>query len=215
MRVLEFGGVDYNKIWLQVLSDVMFNGDSVYIPETECRGKRSGGLTKEIRDMVIVIKDPIEPTQEDIDKLATTIGIKFLDNMLILPDSPQYERIYENGQYDSLLTRLKLNLFTRRAVFSVFLPQDILSNYGICSISGQFLFRDHKLSLRVFMRSNDAYNAFPLNMIGFIKLQYKLAHDLSVSVGEYIHYATSMHIYATDFKKVNELLKHINVEGIV
>lgn len=206
MKVMRFGSRSYKDIWLAVLKEVMTNGTDVYMPDEPGKGKRSGGHTKEVQDLVIEITNPYLPDDAEIHELVTSVGAKFIDNMLINPNTPQFDRIIANGQYYNLIKRLSQNKFSRRAVFTVFLPEDILTEYGVCAIAGQFLYRHDRLSLRVFMRSNDAYNAFPLNTIGFIKLLHKTANNINAEVGTYIHYATSMHIYEHDFNSVKKLL---------
>lgn len=68
-----------------------------------------------------------------------------------------------------------------------------------CTVYLQFLLREGKLNLSVHMRSNDIWMGVPYDMFSFTFLQMKMAMELGVEVGQYTHYAGSLHIYARDY----------------
>ncbi|MNJ61402.1 thymidylate synthase [compost metagenome] len=52
------------------------------------------------------------------------------------------------------------------------------------------------------MRSNDAFKGLPHDIFAFTMLQELVARKLELSIGEYGHYATSLHIYMEDLAKI-------------
>jgi thymidylate synthase len=56
------------------------------------------------------------------------------------------------------------------------------------------------------MRSNDAYRGFTHDVFCFTMIQELIARSLGVQVGEYHHFATSLHLYAQDVNKVSDYL---------
>lgn len=203
MKVLECGGYSgIKRIWLSVLRYVYMNGIEVEVYDPN-RGKRSGGITKEISDLVVVIDRPPKYSINDID--LTSVAKKFVNNMLILPGSIQYERIVEK-QLPLVLGRIRENIHTRNATFVIHFPDDLKEKYKTCSIGGQFLVRNNKISLRIFMRSCDIVNGFPANVVGYVGLLHHVAEEFSLEVDKYIQYMTSAHIYEIDFGRVEEIL---------
>ena len=68
-----------------------------------------------------------------------------------------------------------------------------------CTVYLQFFIRNGKLNLSVHMRSNDIWMGVPYDMFSFTFLQMKMAMELGVEIGQYTHYAGSLHIYARDY----------------
>lgn len=56
------------------------------------------------------------------------------------------------------------------------------------------------------MRSNDAYMGFTHDVFCFTMMQELIARSLGIRVGEYHHFATSLHLYETDTDKVSSYL---------
>ena len=69
-----------------------------------------------------------------------------------------------------------------------------------------FRIYDNKLNMNCSIRSNDAYKANMFNMYAFVRLQEKIAQEVSrlssreIGVGRYCHMADSYHIYGKDIK---------------
>jgi len=204
VKVLEYdGNLGYSEIWKSVLRYVYNRGEIVHVYDYK-KGKRSGGETLEVQDLIVVINDPPKPKDEDVNMISM-IGERFIDNMLILPGSYQYKRIVED-QLPLIEDRIKENKHTRNAVFVVHYPDELKHEYKTCTIGGQFMIRDDKMSLRVFMRSCDLVNGFPGNVIGYVGLLYNVAERLGYKVDRYIHYMSSAHIYRIDMDKVLEMI---------
>ena len=66
---------------------------------------------------------------------------------------------------------------------------------------------NNKLHFFVLMKTNDLYNAWPLNAYAFVELQKYMADQLGCEVGSYNHFSVSMHVYEDVWDVVNELIK--------
>jgi thymidylate synthase len=86
---------------------------------------------------------------------------------------------------------------SRRAVIQLFNAEDIASDHKEipCTTALQFHLRDGRLHMSATLRSNDAYWGLPHDVFCFTMLQEMMARRLGVELGEYYHYAGSMHIY--------------------
>ena len=89
---------------------------------------------------------------------------------------------------------------TRQAVIHIKEPRNIPSKDVNCTVSLQFLLRDNKLYLTVYMRSNDLWLGFPFDVFQFANMQILMAMELGVELGTYTHIAGSLHLYERDFK---------------
>lgn len=100
-------------------------------------------------------------------------------------------------QIDRVINRLKRKPDTRRAVISILEPSDLEPGRpeAPCTAALQFIHRRGHLHLVAMMRSNDAYWGFPHDVFCFTLLQEYVARSLGVRVGEYHHFATSLHLY--------------------
>lgn len=73
-----------------------------------------------------------------------------------------------------------------------------------CTLSLQFLIREGKLHLTVYMRSNDILIGFPYDVFTFTCLQMKMAFELGVEIGTYTHIAGSLHLYSRNLPKESD-----------
>jgi thymidylate synthase len=91
---------------------------------------------------------------------------------------------------------------TRRASVPIFLPEDVgrRSKDIPCALGLHFRVTGGSLSMTVLMRSNNALRLFPYNGFEFSMLQEIIARHIGRTVGPYIHYALSMHLYSEDFE---------------
>lgn len=98
---------------------------------------------------------------------------------------------------------------SRRAVITIHHPSEIASLIGgtpPCLTSVQWLEREGRLDQFVTMRSNDAWRGLPLDLYQFTTWQLFMAAALGLQVGEYHHYAASMHLYAADVAATSDFL---------
>lgn len=106
-----------------------------------------------------------------------------------------------------IINKLKEDRDTRQAVLPIIEATDLLmvTKDVPCTIALQFLLRDNKLDLHVYMRSNDFYYGFPYDLFNFTILQEVIANELGIEVGAYHHSATSMHVYQQHFAWLNDI----------
>lgn len=98
---------------------------------------------------------------------------------------------------------------SRRAVIQIFNAEDIERTYKEipCTTTMQFHLRNSALHLSVTMRSNDAYWGLPHDIFCFTMIQEMMARRLGVELGEYYHYAGTMHVYLEYIDSLNKYLK--------
>lgn len=108
------------------------------------------------------------------------------------------------NQIERVINRLREKPDTRRAVISILEPSDLEPDRdeAPCTAALQFIRRRERLHLIAMMRSNDAYLGFPHDIFCFTMIQELIARALGIGIGEYHHFATSLHLYERDIKKV-------------
>lgn len=86
---------------------------------------------------------------------------------------------------------------SRRAVIQLFDSSDLAGTYKDvpCTCTLQFIIRNDRLDMVTSMRSNDAYKGLPHDVFSFTMLQEIAARMLKVELGEYHHFAASLHLY--------------------
>ena len=115
---------------------------------------------------------------------------------------------YTINQINRIIERLSNKPDTRRAVISVLDTSDLEPNHNEapCTIALQFIRRRNRLHMVVMMRSNDAYIGFPHDVFCFTMIQEYVARCIGTKIGEYHHFATSLHLYEDDVEKVASYL---------
>lgn len=117
------------------------------------------------------------------------------------------------NQYDFIISELKRNPNSRRAVISIRDNEyDSKSQNPACLQHIQYFIRDNKLYCKVLFRSNDAVEATFFNMFALICLQEKIANELGIEVGCYTHRANSFHVYKKDYKLLHGYIEAIKNE---
>jgi thymidylate synthase len=101
------------------------------------------------------------------------------------------------NQLENVCALLRRRDWSRRAVIQLFDAEDISHDFPEvpCTTTLQFHVRNGGLHLGVTMRSNDAYWGLPHDVFCFTMLQEMMATRLGLTLGEYYHYAGSMHVY--------------------
>ena len=115
------------------------------------------------------------------------------------------------GSHDQLGTVTQLlreRSSTRRAVIQLFSSTDLLSDHKDvpCTCTLQFLCREQRLDLVVYMRSNDVFTGLPHDVFCFTMLQELVARSLDVDLGRYIHMAGSLHLYDDNTDAAHQFL---------
>lgn len=108
------------------------------------------------------------------------------------------------NQIQRVIDQLGRKPDTRRAAISILDPSDLELGKAEapCTIALQFIRRRGRLHLIAMMRSNDAYLGFPHDVFRFTMIQELVARSLGIQVGEYHHFATSLHLYEHDQGRV-------------
>lgn len=191
-----------NQAFVIALSFLLNEGQQVEIAQ-DTKGKRSGGSTIELLNLVITIEKP--STYVSIPPELSNVTKKFMDGMLLRDtDKPQSRRI--KNQKQDIIDLLKRRPTTRKACIAVCEADDKKAPYSVCISNSQFIIRDNKLHQSVLYRSHDIWNAFLWNTKGNIMLQYEVAEELELEIGTYTEFVISAHIYSIDKEKVEKYL---------
>ena len=125
----------------------------------------------------------------------------------VIPGSSYGYKIFRRtrgspSQWDQLKALLTSDPSSRRAVVSLYSGSVEMSHDArdvACAVSMQFLVRNGRLHASVMMRSNDLIWGLCYDCFVFTMLQEMLARELGYEVGEYSHFATSLHVYDRHF----------------
>jgi thymidylate synthase len=103
----------------------------------------------------------------------------------------------EHNQVKNVIKLLKKRRSSRRAVIQLFEAKDIADPHKEipCTCTMQFLVRNEKLDMIVYMRSNDAFLGLPHDIFCFTMLQEIIARSIGVELGLYKHCVGSLHLY--------------------
>lgn len=79
-----------------------------------------------------------------------------------------------------------------------------------CMTQLQFAYRDHRLHLTAYFRSNDMFDAWPRNAFALRKLQFDLAKKLDLKPGPLTTISSLGQIYEANFEAANSILEKFN-----
>ena len=117
-------------------------------------------------------------------------------------------RVYDQISY--VVEKLKEAPFSRRAQAITWQPwKDCKTDSPPCLQRVWFRVVEGKLVMHAHMRSNDALKAAFMNMYAFTELQRKVAEELGVPVGYYMHVADSYHVYERDWKWAEKFAEQV------
>jgi thymidylate synthase len=115
-----------------------------------------------------------------------------------------------HGDVGNVVELLKRDPDSRQAVISLYDSDRDLNRSDVvdvpCTLTLQFMIRDHSLEMVVNMRSNDVWLGLPYDLGQFAMLQGAIAQSLGVRVGTYTHIAASMHLYERDAEKASKIV---------
>lgn len=116
-------------------------------------------------------------------------------------------------QWVFIRDELKRDKDSRRAICIIASPYDMIAATKDfpCTVYLQFVIREGKLHLLVNMRSNDLVLGFANDVFAFTLMQEKMLVELQLKypelkMGNYHHFAGSMHIYANKYDLVEAAL---------
>lgn len=116
----------------------------------------------------------------------------------------------QQSQWERTLNLLRQDPDSRRAVlvFADSTDESLDANADVaCALSLQFVIREAKLHALCTMRSNDAILGMPYDIFLFTMLQEMAAKSLGCALGEYHHYAGSLHLYESQFDMAERIAK--------
>lgn len=115
---------------------------------------------------------------------------------------------YGTDQISRVIEKLSKSPDTRRAAITLLESSDLepTQKEAPCTIALQFIRRRERLHLVAIMRSNDAYLGFPHDVFCFTMIQELIARALGIKIGDYHHFATSLHLYEADQGSVAKYL---------
>jgi thymidylate synthase len=125
-------------------------------------------------------------------------------------------RLIGTGEFDRsrnqlarAIEKLQNSPDSRRAIISLLEPSDLDPGKAEapCTVALHCIRRRERLHMVAMMRSNDAYTGFTHDVFCFTMIQEIIARSLGVRVGEYHHFATSLHLYENDAGKVSSYLE--------
>ena len=202
-------------------------------------GSRDGEVVGEILNAVTVIEDPTRNIVEsDIRKLNKRYMIGELlwylskNNKLsaIQNYTHAWDRMSEDGvtvnsnyghkihefygfdQWEFIKDMLIKDPNSRQAVIHIKDPGTHPKDTP-CTVCLQFLLRNNKLHVTVYMRSNDIWMGFPYDVFIFTCYQIRMAMELGVEIGTYTHISGSLHLYERNSQLKKEAIDDISSES--
>lgn len=121
------------------------------------------------------------------------------------------ERRGGRSQWEWVIDLLRNDPHTRRAIIDLQGPnllQESTSQDVSCATSLQFFVRSNRLHASVAMRSNDAIWGLPYDVYLFTMLQELMALHLDIPIGNYTHFASSLHLYDHHMHLATSMLEH-------
>src|SRR5213595_1649095 len=86
----------------------------------------------------------------------------------------------------------------------IWYPEPHVVRAHVC-VQFELLIRNEKLELHTHMRANDVWLGVPYDVFAFTQLQQSVARALHRQVGQYVHHATSLHLYERDLERAAKL----------
>lgn len=111
-------------------------------------------------------------------------------------------------QFSNVISLLRRNPDSRKAVIQLFDAQDIVAKHADvpCTCTMQFMLRGDSLHMFTNMRSNDALWGVAHDFFCFTMLQEIVARDLGVELGTYKHAVGSLHLYDESIEAAKRFL---------
>lgn len=169
-----------------------------------------GTRAKEIAGMHLMVETPLsEPILSEHYMFGEMFVEKYCQSIMEATCGEQsiHSRIVKtkkisqknNNQVNRVVNLLRREPNSRRAVISLWDSEcDMSSEHPPCACVIQFMLRHGRLDTFVFFRSNDSWMAVLPDMIAMTKLTSLVAEKLKVSVGKYVHFSASYHLYEPD-----------------
>ena len=194
------------------------------------KGKRQGGLSREILNLVSVTQNPLEIYRGVDDLFRKHIGSKWIskgaDCIFPIKSNPgnmiSWSRNYwgrltryreKVDQLGFIIRRLKNKPHSKQLSCVTFDPEVDLQPHRPfnpsmpCMIALDIKFRNGKLNIFAMFRSHDFGRKAYGNFIGLGRLLKMLSHETGYDIGEVVCYSVSAHIRAKEFNAIRTLLE--------
>lgn len=222
MSIILFEGNTVNEAWEKAFNVLKAEADLGYSDDS-----RDGSVVGEFTDAVFCVNDPTRnivtspirkmPMRYAVGELAWYLSgsnrvsdiSRFAKKWVEISDDGETNnsaygwRIMSKfgfDQWEHVKNLLKKDPNSRQAVIHIKDADDHPTKDVPCTVYLQFLLRNGELNLSVHMRSNDIWMGVPYDMFSFCFLQMKMAMELGVEIGQYTHYAGSLHLYERDYQ---------------
>lgn len=189
-----------------------------------------GQATREFQNALIIVNNPYDTLPTGVGR-GIVPGIAAVESAqllagesradLVMRVGPTFANYVEdngefwgaygrrtNGQFAKVIERLKTDPSSRQARVTIWDPkldlEDGRKDFP-CTTSYEFMIRDDRLHMTVYMRSNDVLLGLGYDGFQHSRVQIAVASALGCELGEYRHCATSLHIYERDFGMVDSL----------
>lgn len=229
MSVTVFQGDTVNEVWVKAYNALAAMAENCFKDPS-----RDGPVVGEICDAVFCVADPTKnivtseirrmPMRYAVGELAWYLSgsnrvrdiSRFAKKWADISDDGKTNnsaygwRIFDKFGFDQwqyVKELLWKDPSSRQAVIHIKDANNQPTKDVPCTVYLQFFIRKGKLNLSVHMRSNDIWMGVPYDMFSFCFLQMKMAMELGVEIGEYTHYAGSLHMYERDYLASEENIK--------
>lgn len=112
-------------------------------------------------------------------------------------------------QIETIISMLKEEPDTKRAVLSIFHPEELRDyrhNIDVsCTLTLQYMIRDNQLISVTNMRANDMFLGVVSDVFSFTMLQEYIAARLGLHPGNYYHVVASSHLYEPNWEAAEEI----------
>jgi thymidylate synthase len=178
--------------WNAIMTTIDLHGDNVVTED--------GQLTREVRNLIVEIKHP----GEGYPIRGTGWGIEALEiyaDQIMDPNDKGFvydygSRLAQDGQIENVIGHLIQDKTTRRAILSTRNRcQDMYEQHTPCLQIVEFLYREGKLHMTCFFRSNDMKDAWPSNIYGLYRLLTTVANKAGMDAGSITTHSVSAHYY--------------------
>lgn len=218
-------GEKVGEVWLKILRTIYDYGSVVKMKTTDSTSVRLS------QNFVAVVEneDPDSPKMEEFFRFDEAYLKSYYDE--ICTDKIPEGTLYTYGsrlrawnakdgtkidQIADIISYLKEDIHRASAIAQTWIVDDELTRRIInkdksspCVILVQPYAPEGKLTLTVYIRSNDMFRAWPLNAFGLRKLQKIIAHSLGLDMGSLTTISCSAHIYQDNWDDTKEILgKH-------
>lgn len=236
MSVTVFSAKTVDEVWIQAFDLLAAQAKEGYSADS-----RDGSVVGEVCDAVFCVEDPTRnivsnpirkmPMRYAVGELAWYLSgsnkvkdiSRFAKKWADISDDGETNnsaygwRIFDKFGFDQwqyVKELLWKDPSSRQAVIHIKDADNRPTKDVPCTVYLQFFIRNGKLNLSVHMRSNDIWMGVPYDMFSFCFLQMLMAMELGVEIGQYTHYAGSLHIYARDYAAAQKNIEALSTSCV-